>query len=145
MTAGPLAAGFVTSGGVLLVVAGLGKVYASARRRDDGDAVRRVLRLGRGQWRVLAGAVAVIECCVGVAVCAGTGAGTGAGTDPVLADSVLADPVLGDPVPACAAMAALGAVFCALLAYARVRRVPGGCGCLGWGPGRPLTARPVTV
>ena len=30
-------------------------------------------------------------------------------------------------------MAVLGAVFCALLGYVLVQRVPGGCGCIRWG------------
>ena len=36
-------------------------------------------------------------------------------------------PVLGG-----ARLAALGAVFCALLAYVLVKQVPGGCGCIRW-------------
>lgn len=140
MTAGSLAAGFVASGGALLVVAGLGKAYANARGHDDGGAVRRVLRLRRGQWRVLAVAVAAIECCAGAAVCVCAVAGVGAGTSTGIGTGIGTGPGLG---LACAAMAALGAVFCALLAYVRVRRVPGGCGCLGWGTARPVTARAV--
>jgi hypothetical protein len=120
-----LAAGWVTSCGLLLMVAGVGKVRASARRRHGGDAIRRVLRLRRARWRAVSAAAGVAECCVGAAVCA-------------------APAVRASGVPACAALAALGAAFCALLAYARRRRVPGGCGCLGWGADRQaVTTRSV--
>jgi hypothetical protein len=122
VTAGSLAAGLVGSCGVLLVVAGAGKASAVARHRDGAEAIRRVLRLRRGQWRLLAVAAAAAECCAGAGACASLAAGA-------------------DPVPACAAMAALGIAFCALLAWARLRRVPGGCGCLGWGPAPAVTAR----
>jgi len=50
-----------------------------------------------------------MECVVGAVVCSG------------------AYPVLGG-----ASLAALGAVFCALLAYVLVKQVPGGCGCIRW-------------
>lgn len=121
MIADSLTVGCVTSCGLLLVVAGAGKAYASARRRDGGDAIRRALHVRRAHWRLVSVVAAAVECCVGAAVCAGT-----------------------EPVLACAAMAALGAVFCGLLGYVRLRRVPGGCGCLGRSADRqPVTARSV--
>ena len=113
--------GCVTSCGVLLVVAGAGKAYAGARGRGGGDAIRRALRVRRGRWPAVSFAAGAVECCVGAAVCAGL-----------------------RPVPASAALAVLGAVFCALLGYVRLRRVPGGCGCLGWGAGnREATPRSI--
>ncbi|HSZ42662.1 MAG TPA: hypothetical protein VK817_22095 [Trebonia sp.] len=136
MIADSLAAGWITSCGLLLVVAGAGKAYASARRRQGGDAIRRVLRLRRARWRAVSAAAAVAECCVGAAVCASPG--------PLRAYAASSYAVSSYTVPACAAMAALGAMFCALLAYARLRRVQGGCGCLGWGGDRQaVTARSV--
>lgn len=104
--------GFIASCGAFLAVAGAGKGYASVRGRDGGDAVRRALHLRRGQWRVLAAVAAVAECCAGGAVCAGI-----------------------RPAPASAVLGMLGVVFCIVLGYARFRRVPGGCGCLGWAAG----------
>jgi hypothetical protein len=50
-----------------------------------------------------------VECVVGAVVCSG------------------AYPVLGG-----ASLAALGAMFCAVLAYVLVKQVPGGCGCIRW-------------
>ena len=63
----------------------------------------------RRQWRLTGLAAGGVECVTGVLVCSG------------------AYPVLGG-----AGMAALGAVFCVLLAYVLVRQIPGGCGCIRW-------------
>ena len=41
-------------------------------------------------------------------------------------------------------MAVLGAVFCALLGYVLVKRVPGGCGCIRWGGTAETAADSVT-
>ncbi len=63
----------------------------------------------RRPWRLTGLAAGGVECGTGVLVCSG------------------AYPVLGG-----AGMAALGAVFCILLAYVIVRQIPGGCGCIRW-------------
>lgn len=63
----------------------------------------------RREWRLLALAAGGVECLTGLLACSG------------------AYPVLGG-----AALAALGATFCALLAYVLVKQVPGGCGCIRW-------------
>jgi hypothetical protein len=104
-----LLAGFVVSGGAVLGLAGLSKLYRGLRHIDGGTAVRRVLRMPRRRWRRAEMAVGGLECLTGTLVCAG------------------AYPVAGG-----VAMAGLGAVFCVLLGYARINRVPGGCGCLSW-------------
>jgi hypothetical protein len=104
-----LAAGCVASCGVLLAVAGASKLYRAARRMPDDSAVRRALGVTRRRWRRAEPAIGILECAVGVIVCAGV------------------YPTLGG-----AAMAVLGAGFCVLLGYARLRRVPGGCGCIEW-------------
>ncbi|HEY1913954.1 MAG TPA: MauE/DoxX family redox-associated membrane protein [Streptosporangiaceae bacterium] len=106
---GALLAGCVVSCGVVLVVAGLSKVYRGARGIDSGAAVRRVLRMPRRRWARVSIAVGSLECLVGALVCAGV-----------------------YPVFAGAAMGVLGAVFCVLLGYVRIKRVPGDCGCIGW-------------
>jgi hypothetical protein len=72
-------------------------------------AIRRALRMPRRQWRVFALAAGGVECLTGILVCSGT-----------------------RPVPAGAALAALGAVFCALLARVLVKQIPGDCGCIRW-------------
>jgi hypothetical protein len=111
-----LAAGCVASCGGLLIVAGASKLYRAARGVPGDSAIRRALKVTKRRWRRAETAAGALECAVGVIVCAGV------------------DPVLGG-----AAMAALGVVFCALLGYARVKGVPGGCGCIEWGP-RPRPA-----
>ena len=63
----------------------------------------------RRQWRLFGLTAGGMECVVGAVVCSG------------------AYPVLGG-----ASLAALGAVFCALLAYVLVKQVPGDCGCIRW-------------
>jgi hypothetical protein len=114
-------AGFLAGGsascGALLVLAGVSKIYRGARAAAGDTAVRRALRVPLRRWRRAEPAIGGLECAVGVAV--------------------VAYPVAGG-----AAMAMLGAAFCALLGYARVKRVPGGCGCVEWRtPPRPAAQR----
>ena len=116
-----LADGAVASCGALLVVAGAGKAYASARRTAGDDAIRRALRVPRATWRLILAAAAVIETGVGGGVLAVTLLGGSAGLP--ARDAA--------PTAAGIALTALGATFCALLCYARLRRTTGGCGCLG--------------
>jgi hypothetical protein len=104
-----LVAGWAASCGAVLVAAGLSKLYRGVRGIEGGTAIRRALRMPRRWWRRTEMAAGALECLTGTLVCAGL------------------HPVLGG-----AAMAALGAVFCVLLGYVRVRRVPGSCGCLNW-------------
>jgi hypothetical protein len=76
-----------------------------------------VLRVPLHRWRRAEPAIGGLEGAVGVAVCV-------------------------YPVAGGAAMAVLGAAFCALLGYARIKRVPGGCGCVEWRtPTRPAAQR----
>jgi hypothetical protein len=111
--------GFSASCGALLVLAGVSKIYRAARGAAGDTAVRRALRVPLRRWRRAEPAIGGLECGVGVAVCAG------------------ADPLAGG-----VAMAVLGAAFCLLLGYARVKRVPGGCGCVEWRtPARPAAQR----
>jgi hypothetical protein len=102
-------AGCVVSCGVLLVVAGLSKVYRGARRMDGSSAIWRALRIPRRLIPLAELAVGGVECLTGAAVCARI-----------------------HPAAAGAAMAVLGGAFCLLLGYVRVKGVPGGCGCVGW-------------
>ncbi len=104
-------AGCAASGGVVLVVAGAGKLYRGARGRQDMTAIRTALRVPRRQWRLFGLAAGGAECAVGGVVCSGR---------------------FG--VPGGVALACLGAVFCALLGYVRVKKVPGDCGCIRWRP-----------
>jgi hypothetical protein len=105
--------GWVASCGGLLAVAGASKLYRSVRGVTGATAILRALRVPRRLWRATETAVGCAECAVGLAVCAGVR-------------------------PAALVMAGLGAAFCVLLGYARVRRVPGGCGCIEWrAPARP--------
>ena len=101
--------GCAISCGAVLVVAGASKLYRSIRDLDDMTAIRRALRMPRRQWRLTGLAAGGVECVTGVLVCSG------------------AYPVLGG-----AGLAALGAVFCVLLAYVLVKQIPGGCGCIRW-------------
>jgi hypothetical protein len=110
--AGPLtagAAGCAESCGALLALAGASKLYRGARGMAGPSAVRRALRMTRRRWRRAETATGALECAVGLVVCARLA-----------------------PLPGGVAMAVLGAGFCALLGYARVKRVPGGCGCIQW-------------
>ena len=101
--------GCAVSCGAVLAVAGASKLYRGTRSLDDMTAIRRALRMPRRQWRLFGLAAGGVECVTGVIVCSG------------------AYPVLGG-----ASIAALGAVFCVLLAYVLVKQIPGGCGCIRW-------------
>ena len=116
-----VAAGCAASCGATLAVAGAGKLYRGARGLDDTTAIRRALRMPRDRWRHLTWAAGGVECAAGVLVCSG------------------AYPAVGG-----ASMAVLGAVFCALLGYVLVKRVPGGCGCTRWGGTAETAADSVT-
>jgi hypothetical protein len=114
-------AGCVVSCGAVLVVAGASKLYRAARGADGATAIRRALRMRQPQWRRAELAAGGAECAMGVLVCSG------------------AFPVLGN-----AGLASFGAVFCVLLGYVRVKRIPGGCGCIGWRPALESAAETVT-
>jgi hypothetical protein len=111
-------AGCVVSCGALLILAGLSKAYRGARRMEGSSAIWRALRVPPRLVRWAGLAAGAAECLTGAAVCGRI-----------------------YPVAAGAAMALLGVAFCALLGYVRVRRVPGGCGCIRW---RRADAAPVT-
>jgi hypothetical protein len=113
--------GLAASCGLLLAVAGASKLYRGVRRIAGDTAIRRVLRISRRRWRAVELAAGGLECAVGVVVCA----------------AVL--PVAGDAV-----MAALGGAFCALLGYARIRGLPGGCGCIEWRARARAAARSIS-
>jgi hypothetical protein len=113
--------GCAVSCGAVLVVAGASKLYRGIRDLDDMTAIRRALRMPRRQWRLTGLAAGGVECVTGVLVCCG------------------AYPVLGG-----AGMAALGAVFCLLLAYVLVKQIPGGCGCIRWRTAPETAAEAVT-
>ena len=106
---GSVIAGCAASCGAVLIVAGTSKLYRGIRGFDDMTAIRRALRMPRRQWRLFGLAAGSTECLVGALVCSG------------------AYPVLGG-----VSLAALGAVFCAVLAYAVFAHVPGSCGCIRW-------------
>jgi hypothetical protein len=106
---GSVISGCAVSCGVVIALAGASKLYRGIRGLDDMTAIRRVLRLPRRQWRLFGLTTGGTECVVGAVVCSG------------------AHPALGG-----AGLTTLGAVFCALLAYVLVKRVPGGCGCIRW-------------
>src|SRR5271166_4714777 len=110
--------GCAVSCGAVLVVAGASKLYRGIRNLDDMTAIRRALRMPRRQWRLTGLAAGGVECVTGVLVCSG------------------AYPMLGG-----AGLAALGAVFCVLLAYVLIRQVPGGCGCIRWPAAECCSAR----
>ena len=104
--------------GAVLVVAGASKLYRGIRGLDDVTAVRRALRSRRRHWRLFGLAAGAAECVTGAVVCSG------------------AYRVLGG-----ASLATLGAVFCAVLAYVLVKRVPGSCGCIRWRAATGTAAR----
>lgn len=106
---GSVISGCAVSCGAVLAVAGASKLYRGIRGLDDMTAIRRALRMPRRPWRLFGLIAGATECAVGAVVCSG------------------AYPVLGG-----ASLAALGALFCALLAYVLVKQVPGGCGCISW-------------
>ena len=106
---GSVISGCAVSCGAVVAVAGASKLYRGILGLDDVTAIRRALRMSRRQWRLFGLIAGGTECVVGAVVCSG------------------AYPVLSG-----ASLAALGAVFCALLAYVLVKQVPGGCGCIRW-------------
>ena len=106
---GSAIAGCAASCGAVLIVAGASKLYRGIRGFDDVTAIRRALRMPRRQWRLFVPAAGGTECLVGALVCSG------------------AYPVLSG-----ASLAALGAVFCAVLGYVVFAHVPGSCGCIRW-------------
>ena len=75
----------------------------------------------RRRWRRAELAAGGLECATGMLVCSGT------------------HPALGGT-----GMAALASVFCVLLGYMRIKRVPGGCGCIRWRPAPETTPEAVT-
>ena len=116
-----IVAGCVVSCGAVLVVAGASKLYRGARRLDGDTAIRRALRMPRRRWRRAELAVGATEFAMGVFVCSG------------------APPALGG-----VGLASFGMVFCALLGYVRVNRVPGDCGCIRWRPAPETSPEPAT-
>jgi hypothetical protein len=116
-----IVAGCVVSCGAVLVVAGASKLYRSARGIDGATAIRRALRVPRHQWKRAELAVGTTEFAMGVFVCS------------------RASPVLGG-----VGLASFGIVFCVLLGYVRVKRVPGDCGCIRWRPAPETTPEPTT-
>ncbi len=116
-----IVAGCVVSCGVVLVVAGASKLYRSARRVDGATALRSALRMSRHQWRRAELAVGATEFAMGVFVCSG------------------ASPLLGG-----VGLASFGMVFCVLLGYVRVKRIPGDCGCIRWRPAPETSPEPTT-
>jgi methylamine utilization protein MauE len=106
---GSAIAGCAASCGAVLIVAGASKLYGGIRGFDDMTAIRRALRMPPRQWRLFGLAAGATECVVGALVCSG------------------AYPVLGG-----VGLGALGAVFCAVLAYVVFAHVPGSCGCITW-------------
>ena len=113
--------GFVVSCGVVLVVAGASKLYRGARGVDGATAMSRALRMSRRRWRRAELTVGAAELAVGVLVCSG------------------ASPMLGG-----AGLVSFGAVFCVLLGYVRVKRIPGDCGCIRWRPAPETAPEPAT-
>jgi hypothetical protein len=122
LAAASVIAGGAASGGAVLAMAGAGKLYRGIAGRDDMTAIRRALRMSPRPWRLFGLAAGGAECVAGAVVCSGR------------------FPVVGG-----AALAALGAVFCALLGYVQVRKIPGGCGCIGWRPASRTTASGTTA
>lgn len=102
-------AGCAVSCGALLMLAGASKLYRAARRMTGYTAIWRALRIPERLVRAAELAVGTLEIITGIGACARIY---------VRADGI--------------AMALLGAAFCALLGYARARRLPGGCGCVRW-------------
>jgi hypothetical protein len=118
---GSVISGCAVSCGAFLAVAGASKLYRGLRGLDDVTAIQRALRMPRRQWRLFGLAAGVTECVTGAVVCSG------------------AYPVLGG-----VSLAALGAVFSALLAYVLVKQIPGGCGCITWRTAAETAAETVT-
>ena len=114
-------AGCAVSCGAVLVVAGAGKLYRGLRGLEDMTAIRRAVPMPRRQWRLFGLAVGSAETVTGVVVCSGA-----------------------YPVLAGASLAALGAAFCAVLAYLLVKQVPGDCGCISWRTATATSAESLT-
>jgi hypothetical protein len=106
---GSAIAGCAASCGAVLIVAGASKLYRGLRGFDDMSAIRRALRMPQRRWRLFGLIAGGVECVAGAVVCSG------------------AYPVLSG-----VSLAALGAVFCAVLAYVVFAHVPGSCGCIRW-------------
>jgi hypothetical protein len=106
---GSAIAGCAASCGAVLIVAGASKLYRGTRGFDDMSAIRRALRMPQRRWRLFGLIAGGVECVAGAVVCSG------------------AYPVLSG-----VSLAALGAVFCAVLAYVVFAHVPGSCGCIRW-------------
>ena len=122
LAAGSVISGGAASGGAVLVMAGAGKLYRGIAGREDMTAIRRALQMSPRPWRRFGLAAGGAECVAGAVVCSGR-----------------------FPVAGGAALAALGAVFCALLGYVQVRKIPGGCGCIRWRPASGTTASGTTA
>ena len=118
---GSVISGCAVSCGAFLAVAGASKLYRGLRGLDDATAIQRALRMPRRQWRLFGLAAGATECVTGAVVCSA------------------AYPVLGG-----VSLAALGAVFSALLAYVLVRQIPGGCGCITWRTATETAAETLT-
>ena len=114
-------AGCAASCGAVLVVAGASKLYRGLRGLEDMTAIRRALPMPRRQWRLFGLAAGSAETVTGVVVCSGV------------------YPVLGG-----VSLAALGAVFCALLAYMLLQQLPGDCGCIRWRTATASSAQALT-
>lgn len=100
--------GAVLACGGLFVLSGAAKLYRAARHTDvSGSAIRAALRISPQRWRWVETAAGVLETATGLAVCAAF-----------------------HPVVAGAALAAQGAIFSVLLAYARRAKASGGCSCV---------------
>ena len=99
--------GCAASCGAVLVVAGAGKLYRGVTGLEDMTAIRMALRMPRRPWRLFGLAAGGVECVAGLVVASGR-----------------------FPVPGGTILAALGAVFCTLLVYVRVKKVSGDCGCI---------------
>ena len=122
LAAGSVISGVAASGGAVLAMAGAGKLYRGIAGREDMTAIRRALQMSPRPWRLFGLAAGGAECVAGAVVCSGR-----------------------FPVAGGAALAALGAVFCALLGYVQVRKIPGGCGCIRWRPASGTTASGTTA
>lgn len=113
--------GGVLACGALLVVAGVAKLSRPTRRAGADSAIRAALRIRPRRWLRIEAAAGVAETATGLAVCAAF--------HPVVAGVVLA---------------AEGALFSGLLAFARRVKAPGGCACVRRPKSRDSTiGRPV--
>jgi len=99
--------GAVLACGALFVLSGAAKLWRVIGRAGSGGAIRAALRVSAQRWRFVELAAALAELGTGSAVCSGF-----------------------HPVVAGGAMAAQGAVFSVVLAYARHAKATGGCACV---------------